>query len=64
MQRSVIRASSSVVALIRHSVAERGRFTRRQTDFMTSMLLFIVVAFRCCERIDRRSFGRSMIAPI
>jgi hypothetical protein len=27
-------------------------------------LLFIVVAFHCCERIDPRSFGRSMIAPI
>ncbi len=38
-----MRASSSAFALIRHNVAALGRFTRRQTDFITSMLLFIVV---------------------
>ena len=44
-----MRASSSAFALIRHNVAAQGRFTRRQTDFMTSMLLFIVVrSFLLC----------------
>jgi len=38
-----MRASSSGIALIRHNVTALERFTRRQTDFMTSMLLFIVV---------------------
>ena len=38
-----MRASSSAFALIPHNVAALGRFTRRQIDFMTSMLLFIVV---------------------
>ena len=36
-------ASSSAFILIRHNVAALRRFTRRQTDFMSSMLLFIVV---------------------
>ena len=60
----VTRASSSAFALILCNVAAPGRFIRRQTDFITSMLLFIVVAFHCCERIDPRSFARSTIAPI
>ena len=37
------RASSSAFALILRNFAALGRFARRETDFMTSMLSFIVV---------------------